>query len=233
LLERAADLSSIDTSARLWLGLSWLDLGFAERALPHLQQAHESDPLVPSNKGYLGLAHASLGRIKEGRELMLRAVEISGTPLWAAVLAAGLANADDESGTIDLLVEAQAYLSGSDSEFIARMVKVFNDPSERDDFLADNFEATQRGSAMEMLAALMFKDPDSVFSNSGPRASFEFMTSTSWLPSLRWVREDPRFYALMQDRGIVGFWETNGFPPGCSPVDDSSGGRLDCSGNRP
>jgi len=233
LLERAADLSSIDTSARLWLGLSWLDLGFAERALPHLQQAHESDPLVPSNKGYLGLAHASLGRIKEGRELMLRAVEISGTPLWAAVLAAGLANADDESGTIDLLVEAQAYLSGSDGEFIARMVKVFNDPSERDDFLADNFEATQRGSAMEMLAALMFKDPDSVFSNSGPRASFEFMTSTSWLPSLRWVREDPRFYALMQDRGIVGFWETNGFPPGCSPVDDSSGGRLDCSGNRP
>ena len=233
LLERAADLSSIDTSARLWLGLSWLDLGFAERALPHLQKAHERDPLVPSNKGYLGLAHASLGRIDEGRELMLGAVEISGTPLWAAVLAVGLANDGDKSATIDLLVEAQAHLSGGDSEFVARMIRVLNDSSKRDDFLADNFEATQRGSAMEMLAALMFEDPDSVFSNSGPRASFEFMTSTSWLPSLRWVREDPRFYALMQDRGIVGFWEINGFPPGCSPVNDSSGGRLDCSGNRP
>ena len=84
-----------------------------------------------------------------------------------------------------------------------------------------------------MLAILMFKDSDMVFSNTGPRAAHEFMTSSSWLPSLRWVREDPRFYTLMSERGIVGFWEMHGFPPGCRPVDDPAARRLDCSGAQP
>lgn len=230
LLEQAADLSMVDTSARLWLGLSWLDLGFADRALPHLLEAQARDPMVPSNNGYLGLAYATLGRLPEGRRLMLDAVEISGTPFWAVVLAVGLVNADDDAAAVELLTATRTHTSGRGQEFVDRILQVVEDPTLRESFLADNFEAARGGSALEMLGALMFADPDSVFSNTGPRASYEFMTSTTWLPSLRWVREDPRFYALMADRGIVGFWELEGFPPGCRPVDNGDRPRLDCSG---
>ena len=237
LLEKSADLSPVDTSARLWLGLSWLDLGFAERALPHLIKAHELDPLVPSNNGYLGLTYATLGRPSDqARDLMLRAVEISGTPFWAVVLATGMVNADETEAAIDLLTATKPHISGDGSEFIDRVLSVLNNPEMRDQFLANNVEAATAGLSLEMLAALMFKDSDTVFFNTGPQASYEFMTSTTWLPSLRWVHEDPRFYALMDYRGIVALWQQQGFPPGCRPVEgadhEPSGNHLDCSGDQ-
>jgi hypothetical protein len=59
------------------------------------------------------------------------------------------------------------------------------------------------------------------------------MSSCAWLPSLGWLREDPRFYALMQKTGAAGFWEAQGYPRGCRPVDEPAGRRLDCSGYAP
>jgi hypothetical protein len=53
------------------------------------------------------------------------------------------------------------------------------------------------------------------------------------LPSLDWLREDPRFYERMREQGVTGFWDANGFPPGCRAVDDPAGRRLDCSGYGP
>lgn len=72
LLERATERVAADTSARLWLGLTWLTLGFVERALPHFASAQDQDPLVAINNGYLGLAYATQGRWQEGGRLAQR-----------------------------------------------------------------------------------------------------------------------------------------------------------------
>jgi len=230
LLEQAADQAAADTSARLWLGLSWLDLGFPERALPHLVQAQARDPLVPINNGYLGLAHATLGRVEEGRRLVLRAVEASAQAFWACVIALELANGGDPAAAADLLGAARPMVAADDREFLDRLIAALDDASKQTVFLAANAPGARQGRALPMLAALMFRDSETVFGLVGPQASYQFMTSSSWLPSLRWVREDPRFLALMRERGIVGFWDMHGFPPGCRPVDDPAGRRLDCSG---
>lgn len=230
LLEQAADRVAGDTSALLWLGLSWLDLGFAERALPHLIKAQSQDPLVPINNGYLGLAYATRGELQAGSRLALRAVELGAQAFWACVVALEPANAGDPATASELLAAAQPMIEADDREFLDGMRAALEDPSNQAAFLAAHETAAQQGRPLSMLAALMFKDREIVFSKEGPRASYEFMTSSTWLPSLVWVREDPRFYQLMQERGIVGFWEMQGFPPGCRPVDDPAGRRLDCSG---
>ncbi len=231
LLELAADRTAMDTSAGLWVGVSWLDLGFADRALPHLIKVQAQDPLVPINNGYLALAHARLGQFEEGRRLALHAVELGEQAFWAGVIALEPANDDDPATASQLLAAAQPLVNDADREFLAGMLVALEDPSSQASFLAAQEAGVQQGQLLPMLAALMFRDPKLVFSREGPRVAYEFMTSSVWLPSLVWVREDPRFYQLMQQRGIVGFWEVHGFPPGCRAVDDRAGRRLDCSGD--
>ena len=80
--------------------------------------------------------------------------------------------------------------------------------------------------------ALMFRDSERVFSSADPLSRL-ILSYSAWLPSLGWLREDPGFYAHMQERGAVGFWEAHGFPRGCRPVDDPAGRRLDGSGSTP
>lgn len=233
MLEQAADRMSPDTSARLWLGLSLLDLGFADRALPHLIKAQSKDPLVPIYNGYLGLAHATLGRFQEGGRFSLRAVELGEQAFWVCVIALEPANNGDPATASQLLATAQPMVTATDHEFLAGMRAALEDASKQATFLAAHEAGAQQGRSLSMLAALMFRDRDMLFSRDGPRAAYEFMTSSAWLPSLTWVREDPQFYRLMQQRGIVGFWEMHGFPPGCRTVDDPAGRRLDCGGEGP
>jgi hypothetical protein len=45
---------------------------------------------------------------------------------------------------------------------------------------------------------------------------------------MRWLREDPRFFRWMQTRGRVEYWDSHGYPRGCSPVDGPAGRHLSC-----
>jgi TolB-like protein len=241
LLERAAGRVAADTTARLWLGLTWLELGFVERALPLLASARDQDPLVAINNGYLGLAYATQGRRQEGGRLARRAIELSGLSFWVNFIVIELANAGDAAGAHALLTDAQRIL-GADvalgDEFLADLLAALEDPGRRAEFLAANEVEAQPDSlqadsfVLPVNLALMFRDAERVFSAADPLSRL-IVSYSAWLPSLGWLREDPRFYAHMQERGAVGFWETQGFPRGCRPVDAPAGRRLDCSGFGP
>jgi len=53
-----------------------------------------------------------------------------------------------------------------------------------------------------------------------------------WQPSSTGVREDPRFFGIARELGLVELWETRGYPPGCSRIVASGADRLDCPGMR-
>jgi TolB-like protein len=232
LLERAAEQVAADTTARLWLGLAWLELGFVERALPHLASAQDQDPLVAINNGYLGLAYAMQGRWQEGGRLARRAVELSALTFWTNFIAIELANAGDPVAAHALLADAQRLLAQDSEradEFLEGLLAALQDPGQRAAFLAANDnESGVDNVALAVNLALLFGDADRVFKATDPLSKL-IVSYSAWLPSLAWLREDPRFYEQMRVRGAVGFWEAQGFPPGCRPVDDPAGRRLDCS----
>jgi TolB-like protein len=99
LLERAAERVAADTTARLWLGLAWLELGFVAQAHCRIWRARKNqDPLVAINNGYLGHAYAMQGRSQEGARLARRAMELSVLTFWTNFIAVELANAGDPVG---------------------------------------------------------------------------------------------------------------------------------------
>lgn len=237
LLERAAARVSADTSARLWLGLVWIQLGFVERALPHLESAQDQDPLVAINNGWLGLAYAVQGRWEEGSRLSHRAVELSPLSFWTYNIAIGLVHAGREEEAKRLLSAAQPMLApGSPlgGENLDEMLAALEDPGRRADFLAANRFDPQRDNAVgAMYAALMFRDEDEVFRVGDTPGTLTILRASAWLPSMAWLREDPRFYEIMHNNAVAAYWEAEGYPPGCRAIDDPAGRRLDCSGYGP
>jgi TolB-like protein len=232
LLERAASRVTADTSAPLWLGLSLLELGLVERALPYLEKAYALDPLVGINNGYLGIAYATVGRMEEAIRLVLRSQELTGHAHWSNQVLLELVNSGEQARAIEFLGAwpSLASMNPDGRRFISGLEAVLADPSRRDLFLADYGSGADGGDRhRSLLVGLMFRDSERATRAAESRVDELVLSISAWLPSLGWLREDPAFYAFMDRIGTVGFWELEDFPRGCRPVEDAVGRRLDCS----
>ena len=237
LLERAAEKVSADTSPRLWLGLTWLQLGFVDRAMPLFASARDQDPMMAINNGYLGLAHAIQGQWEEGSRFVQRAVELSPLGFWAVNVAAGLFQADrvDEARELLIAVRPALRLLADEpqygGEYFEELLASLDDPERRPAFLAANrYDPARDNGAAAMHAATVFGDANHIFEFDDVTGAGAVMIACAWLPSMGWLREDPRFYQSMRRTGAAGYWAAEGYPPGCRLVDDPAGRRLDCSG---
>jgi tetratricopeptide (TPR) repeat protein len=232
LLERAASRVTADTSAPLWLGLSLLELGRGDRALPYLEQANALDPLVGINQGYLGIAYVTAGRVEDAIRLGQRSQELTGSVFWSYHLLVELANSGAESRADELLgaMLAAEDVLPEDRHLFTELQRALSDPSQRDSMFVSREPAAEADRFRAVVHDLMFRNGERAIAAADSRVSQLMLTIGAWLPSLGWLREDPAFYAYMERIGAVGFWELEGFPPGCRAVDDPAGRRLDCSG---
>ncbi|NHA15080.1 tetratricopeptide repeat protein [Thioalkalivibrio sp. XN279] len=233
LLERAASRVTADSSAPLWLGLSLLELGRVDRALPYLEKANALDPLVGINQGYLGIAYVTAGRAEEAILLGLRSQELTGSVFWSFQMLIELVNSGAEARAYELLgaMLAADDLNPVDRQFFTEMQLAISDPAQRDAvFVSGEPGADEVDRFRAVVKDLMFRNGARAISMGDLRVSQLMLTIGAWLPSLGWLREDPALYAYMDRIGTVGFWELDGFPPGCRPVDGPAGRRLDCSG---
>ena len=236
LLERAASRVTADTSAPMWLGLSLLELGLVERALPHLEKAYALDPLVAINNGYLGIAYATAGGIEEAIPAVQRAKELTGASFWYFPVLIELVNFGDEARAEELLgaLIADDDTFAGERDFFADLQLALSDPSQRDVVFVPGEPGTLEDNGyLFVIKSLMFRNGDGAISAADSRIGELMLTINAWLPSLGWIREDPAWFAFMEGTGAVGFWELEGFPTGCRPVDDPAGRRLDCSGYGP
>ena len=231
LLERAASLPSADTSARLWLGLSLMELGLAERARPHLERAFEQDPLVQINAGYLGVNNLIRGDIVDGQRLIERAVELSGHNFWLRLLLVELVNRGDLAAAEGVLAEVASPVGPDAEALVTELRAAYTDPAQRDAYLSSlRTRAEESDRWRALLPALMLRDRELAIGLVADDVDRITLTLCAWMPSLGWLRESPEFFEYMRRIGSAGFWEAEGYPPGCRPVDDPGGRRLDCSG---
>jgi TolB-like protein len=204
MMEQAAATELGDSTARMWLGLHRLQLGWIDRAVPVLESAFESDPLVAINVGYLGVARLMSGDDAEGERLARRALELSGWSTTATFVALEYANRG----------EIERWTSWLESRNSARTAGS----------RADRIDGIERHIAKG--------DADALFRMLDTELTWLdalWVSAAAWLPSTTWLREDPRFYALMEQRGHVGLWEISGYPLDCRPVNDPAGRRLECN----
>jgi TolB-like protein len=231
--ERAARRVDPDTSPRLWLGISLAETGQVDRALPWFESAHAQDPLVPINHGYLGYAYAVVGREDEAMQLVKRSLELNPTAwYWTQLLAIEAMHKGDRARFAELW-----RMLGDDESFLDATLAAAADPSQREALFASlpTYDSPHATNTVVVITSVILRDTDRLFDTvrRTNRSGQGYMMFGAWLPSLGWLREDPRFYAFMRDGGIVAYWEAEGYPRGCRPVDDPAGRRLDCSGYAP
>jgi tetratricopeptide (TPR) repeat protein len=233
LLERAVALPAPDTTPRLWLALLWLELGHAERALPLLESARRLDPLVGINSGVLGIAHGIEGRRAEAERLALEAVALDGLDFWGNVLATDRIHDRDPTGAAELVAAMLSQLEdGFESERrnASALLQTLQDPSGRMAYLhSREIQYRERGGADSLTASLMFEHGERAFEAAQTQVGRPWsILMSAWLPAMQWLREDPRYFQLMERRGRVEYWDTYGYPRGCSPVDGPDGRHLSC-----
>jgi tetratricopeptide (TPR) repeat protein len=231
MMERAARRTDPDTSPRLWLGIKLAELGHVDRALPWFESAHVQDPLVSINHGYLGYAYAVIGREEESVRIASRGLELNPLGFWMQVLALEAFHKGDMArfDELSLKISDAGPQGAEDAQLLESARAAVADPAKRDAL----FAPWPRESAEDTVVflSLLVSDTERLFHAVGRThlAGQRYMRLAAWLPSLGWLREDPRFYEFMRQSGAVEYWEAEGFPPGCRPVDDPAGGRLDCS----
>ena len=228
MLEEAARQVDPDTSPRLWLGISLSEVGYVDRALPWFESAHTQDPLVAINHGYLGYAYAVVGREAEALQLAKRGLELNpGAWYWIQLLAI------EAIHKRDMALFAELWRMLGDDEFHISVLDAAVDPDQRASLFAalPTHRPPHVLNTTLVVLSLVLRDTDRLFDavRRTDRSGQNYMRFAAWLPSLGWLREDPRFYEFMDDSGAVAYWEAEGYPGGCRPVDDPAGRRLDCS----
>lgn len=238
LLERAAALPSPDTTPKLWLALLWLELGYAERALPLLESARQLDPLVGINSGVLGIAHAIEGRRAEAERLAVEAVALDGLDFWGLLLATDRVHDGDRAGATELAAAMLSQLEGgfeSERRSASALLQALQDPSARMALLHSLETRDWEGEGTDRdlyIPSLMFERGERAFETAQTQVNRPWaILMSAWLPAMQWLREDPRYLQLMDRRGRVEYWDSYGYPRGCLPVDDPAGRRLDCGGD--
>ena len=230
LLEQASGMRSQDSTPTLWHGLELLKAGYIGEAITVLERAHRMDPRVGINSGYLGLAYLAAGRDAEAQE-QIRLASANGWSIATDIYLIELAARGERGRAVAV---ARSVMKKDDLELpesIAFLDAIEN-PAQADTLLET---LDDPDTPYEVLLALgreeQFLVTAEAFSRQ-PEGKRAWWLRMFWQASSSRVREDPRFFGIARELGLVDLWEARGYPPGCTRVADPEGDRLDCPGMR-
>ncbi len=236
LLERAAALSTHDSTPVMWLGQTLFEAGYVEEAIEVLERAVLMDPLVGINNGVLAQAYFSAGRYAQG-EASARAGTANGWPAgqFVQVIELGASGQHQQAAQLAQSVPLTQPGAGKLGEAPhSAWLVALADPSKAADYLAlrdgrvPAEELIPLGMGERYFDWFLAEDEST---RKQPRASW--MLRAVWLPSTRFLREDPRFWRVAQIYGLVSMWEQRGYPDGCRKAQTPGPDHLDCSPGAP
>jgi len=232
-LEEVGRMSVQDSTPIMWRGEMLLRAGYIDEATAALEKAQEMDPLAGVNNGHLAIAYLSSGRYAKAEEAARKALSQGWSPaifviicdlaargkhdravaIWDELIAPGAAKED----ALQMATARALLLNPGNREFIGAM---------RDHIVASGSEF---GIAINRFDLLFDFAEQELKKNPDDRRT-QWWLRSAWLPSTLAMREDPRFFAIAQDLGMVRLWEARGYPQGCKRVSATKGDRLDCPG---
>ncbi len=198
-----------NTTAMLWRGIGYMQLGYFELANTDLKTCLEIDPAYEICRRFMATVHVHAGRIDEGLrdyEQGLEKVYLNKEPLFAAVYAAR----GNRAAARALLVLAYSR----QPQWVRPIFRSLVDPT---------FSEADRKQAIALLDATNARD------GADMDARF-FLRDYAGIPtakdqnSLWWFRFDPLFLKsearkkLIRQWRLPDYWRKHGFPPQCKPV---------------
>ena len=231
LLQESAKLSTQDSNPMMWRGLLLLRAGYVDEAIAVLESAQIQDPLSGINNGYLAMAYLSAGQYEKAEAAARKAASQGWTPAIFVIIYDLAARGEHERALAiwDELVAPGAQKANAGINAAVRALLV--NPANNDAFTV--LHADDRTTDLEFTIAinrfdLLLDLVDQVQKQKPEDRRRQWWMRTAWLPSTLALRENPRFFALAEDLGMVRLWETRGYPNACKRVKASSGEHLDC-----
>jgi TolB-like protein/tetratricopeptide (TPR) repeat protein len=216
--ERALAADPANASTYLWRGISWVNLGFFDRAMADQDRCLALDPAYENCRRWKALAMLFTGDVDAAIELFEQGLmngfrSTRGTsfveplffrngPLTALLLMQDL----DEPIPYDLQHAILAVLSGGDPPADART-------------LVDREDIDAR---LRPYYYLLLRRYDLAADDDGLSST----TVAFWDPAYAGLRGTPAFKRILHRLGIPAYWREQGYPPQCRP-----GGRddFDCT----
>jgi hypothetical protein len=154
------------------------------------------------------------------------------------LLATNRVHDGDRAGATELVAAMLSQLEGgfeSERRSASALLQALQDPSARMALLHSLETRDWEGEGTDRdlyIPSLMFERGARAFEAAQTQVNRPWaILMSAWLPAMQWLREDPRYFQLMDRRGRVEYWDSYGYPRGCRPVDDPVGRRLDCGGD--
>jgi TolB-like protein len=228
LLEDSAASSSQDSNPMMWRGTLLLRSGYIDEAIAVLESAQKQDPLAGINNGYLAFAYLSAGQNQKA-EASARKAWSQGWRIALPVIVYDMAARGERERAVALWDEFfTPHVPAENAERNAAWKEVLGNPESKAlDAMNIDPVATSIESGIAVSRFDRMLDEAEQFLKQA-RDDQQWWLRSAWLPSTLGLREQPRFFAIAEDLGMVRMWETRGYPGGCTRVESSDGDHLDC-----
>ena len=233
LLGEAVSMSVQNSSPIMWRGSLLLRTGYVDEAIADLEKAREMDPLAGINNGYLAIAYLSSGRYAEAEEAARKSLSQGWEPAIFVIVYDLAARGEHQRA---VAIWDELIVLGAPKEVAGRMAThraLLLNPANGQPAGALRYEGMAFGPEFSIAVSrfdLLFDIAEQELKKNPEDRREQWWLRSAWMPSTLAMREDPRFFAIAEDLGMVRLWEARGYPQGCKRVSAANGDRLDCPG---
>ncbi|MFT5141305.1 MAG: adenylate cyclase [Rhodothermales bacterium] len=210
--QKAISNNPKNTTALLWRGIAWSNLGFNDKAISDVTACLEIDPYYENCRRHLALFILIKGDID-------RAIE-----LWDISAERGFAGSTENFAHVLIerdrrsTVALSMWIFGMERTFPMKLILDAVEFPERDHSTSvkrflDWIDAQGESPEYWMDVLVLMRNYDHMQSDSD-----SYWNLWQWLDIHTEFRHSERFRKLYKEMGILSYWHEHGFPPQCRPV---------------
>ena len=218
MLDRAIVADPRNATAYLWRGISWISLGFFDRAISDFDRALNLEPSYPNALRHKAWALVWSGKMNEGLELFQRGVARDFITSRSENFVGPLVARGDLLAAHFLLKEL-----GFEPDVRGLLIDALQKP-----------RAPSKGEIALIETSLARKDKANLYLvqahpylwlGAFDRAASRSRTTVThilvWERTPPAYRNSPAFKRTLQELGAVNYWRAHGFPPQCRAVGEN------------
>ncbi len=216
LLDRAIAADAHNSTAFLWRGIAWVDLGFFERAIADFERCLVLDPKYQNCTRWKAIGLLYLGKTEPAMKLFEQGVANGFIKNRAETFVAPMVRRGDRVGAMLVLRELRASPA-----VIVKVLQAIERPApvaaaDLGLIELDVLSVARPGDQTVTLARtyLWLGLYDRIPGNKDVTA----FSTTQWEPGFAGFRNSGAFKQMLHDMGIPAYWREHGYPPHCRAV---------------